>query len=163
MKVDTGKITMTGDGNDYNGVDFGRHVGDLLIDKMLDKKNTKWYDMANVTFEKECGFNVDCLAELYGFSEKEAYKANAKNNTIVLAGSAVEDVIIALIPGSIVVNDVKVSVTQMAGGGKLIYDIYGTKNGDDSRKIVYPLMVAMIESERSTRAHYEYNKSRDLL
>ena len=68
MKDETGKLTITGDGNDYNGIDFVRHVGD------------KWYFSANEllgTHLKNGTIDTQYFANTYGNGNVVDYVAES--------------------------------------------------------------------------------------
>ena len=163
--IDASTIEQLKDGTEaYNKAIENGDVQNLFLDKIYDKKNSTEYKQAQSTLTKVCQSNVDCLANLYGFSEKEAYQKNADNNFTLFGLNALEDTIIALIPaGGVIVNGVKVTATQVVGGVKFIADGYAAKTSIDSREVVYPLIVAIIENSRKEKAFRDFQMSRDII
>ena len=142
--------------------------GDIrnLLDKVVDVKNSKYFDAAQSTLDKVCSGRAECLGELYGFKEEDANKKNNENNLLIFTADLAETALIggltAFIPGSFVIAGKTITVSKVISSGgsvaKIIYDAKDIIMDDNTRKELYKLTVAKIELERSRVAADIYSK-----
>ena len=137
----------------------------LSLADLTDIKNHESYKLAQSTLKKVCNSNVDCLANLYGFTEKEAYKAESKNNGDMAVVTVIEGIAIGLIPAGTIFNigKIPITVSSIVGGGKTVIEIKGIYETISDREAVYPLIVAMIEEQRGELAFREFSKAQSIL
>jgi filamentous hemagglutinin len=137
----------------------------LSLKDVVDVRNHENYKLAQSTLEKVCNSNVDCLANLYGFSEFEAYQNEAKQNQKLYLVGLGENALIGLIPSATVlkIGKVSVTVTQVIAGGKTVIEYNGIGSSIRDREDVYPLMVAIIEENRAELAFREFSRAQSIL